>query len=104
MTMMADDRTMTTYKRADGEPIFGEYIFMIDDEWASDGDPVVVTEQVWVLKAQRDYVAGFNTSLRCVNCGEDVRPLTVDEVLNDEWPHELCGKCIADPLVDKEGL
>lgn len=103
--MAVDDEaamvTMTTYKRADGEAIYGDYTFMCGDEWATDdSDPVVVRKEVWVRQSVEDYVAGSHTDLWCNNCGEDVRPLTVEDLTGD-WPKELCAECEADPEVEK---
>ena len=43
-------KTMTTYKREDGEPICGEYSFVTELEWfESDDEPTDLVKETWVL-------------------------------------------------------
>jgi hypothetical protein len=43
-------KTMTTYKREDGEPICGEYSFVTELEWfESDDEPTELVKETWVL-------------------------------------------------------
>ena len=53
MTKPAD---MTTYRRADGEPIGGDYKFVTEMEWLDDEveyDPLLVVEERWERMSTR---------------------------------------------------
>ncbi len=44
----------TTYRRADGEMIYGEYTFVTELEWfESDDEPTDLIEETWVLQSAR---------------------------------------------------
>lgn len=45
--------TMTTYRRADGELIMGDYGWMGSLDWIEDEDTFDVVEEVWVLQRRR---------------------------------------------------
>lgn len=70
------DKTMTTYKRADGELIGGEFGWVADPEYFEDDDePTQIVEEVWALQSTRTVWApdrGY-----CIECGEKV-PLPDD--------------------------
>lgn len=43
---------MTTYRRADGELVYGEYLFVMQPEFFEDVDePVEVIKETWTLTA-----------------------------------------------------
>lgn len=65
-----DEVGMATYKRADGEPIAGEYAFVTDREYVEDEayyaeGPVEFVEQVWELVGERRF-----TLPKCAQCDE----------------------------------
>lgn len=43
---------LTTYRRADGEPIWGEYDFVVNEEFLEEVDePLDVIKEVWQLSS-----------------------------------------------------
>lgn len=64
-----DKTTMTTYRRADGELIYGEFSFVCDTEFFEDADETTeYVEEVWELKAARTFTLPL-----CTQCD---RPAT----------------------------
>lgn len=66
----------TTYRRADGEPVAGEYSFVTDCEWFEDADEFggeygEAVEEEWVLVGRRTVKFG-PTDVWCVVCDADV--------------------------------
>lgn len=61
-----------TYRRADGEPIMGEYSFMTEPDWAEaeDDDYLEVVEETWQLIESRTLRYG-RTETWCGVCDEE---------------------------------
>lgn len=74
MSREADD-AMTTYRRADGELIGGDYGWVVDleafDDEAAEAWRLEVIEEKWVLAERRTVVLG-QTERWCSECDEDV--------------------------------
>jgi hypothetical protein len=68
-----DAKTMTTYRRADGEPIAGEYSWVGTADYLPDeaGDYLEVIEESWQLVDTKTLVFG-DLSRWCAECDEDV--------------------------------
>lgn len=66
-------RTMTTYKRYDGELIAGEYGWVADVEFFEDDDePTKVVKEVWKLQSTEVVVVGGRAVGECfVNYGDE---------------------------------
>lgn len=87
--MERDQDTMTTYRRADGELIGGEYAFVADAEWFFDSDDdVELVKEVWQL-VTRETVAlgGPGLCPACQGEGGDWHTLTVmgEVLVVDHW-------------------
>ena len=70
--MTTDTKTMTTYRRADGELIGGEYGWVADTDFFDDEeDYLEVVEEVWTLASTRTLKFG-PLSRWCDTCDEDI--------------------------------
>lgn len=59
---------MTTYRLADGDPVYGEYAFVTDTEYFNDRfDPVKVVQERWVLSKR---VEMWLPEPCCIECGD----------------------------------
>lgn len=59
-------RTMTTYKRYDGEMVAGEYGWVADIEFFEDDDePTKVVKEVWTLQSEEVLVVGGSALGEC---------------------------------------
>ena len=68
--------TMTIYRRADGEPIYGEYDFVTQTEWFEDIDePVELIMEDWSLTGSKlvTLYPALWTYEPCPNCGEETK-------------------------------
>jgi len=55
------DGEMTTWRRADGEPIWGEFDFVTDDVWLEEGEfdePTEILKEVWTRVSSETTVYG----------------------------------------------
>ena len=74
---MSDEKTMTTYKRADGQMI-GDFGWVADREYLEDDDyyePEEYVQETWELKNSK--VIWIPDHVPCQECGDEV-PLPAD--------------------------
>lgn len=65
--VVSEPEEMTTYHRADGELISGEFSFVTELEWFDyDEEPTELVEEVWTLKSSRPITVGPT----CDRCDE----------------------------------
>lgn len=76
--MSADSDTFVTYKRADGDPVGGEYGWVTDTEFFEDEDYVEVVKEVWTL-ASRETIKLGETDRWCFTCDAE---MTLPEPVN----------------------
>ena len=84
--VMAELKTMTTFRRADGELIWGEYRFVGEEEFFDNDFPhTEVVKETWVLRSSEEM--RLPKSCDCCDC-------TGHEWRNDgdDYPNE-CDKC-----------
>lgn len=83
-------KEMTTYRRVDGEGIWGEFGWVTDLEFFEDCDePLKVLEEVWELRSTRTFWVGN----KCPVCHETVddydgSDIVVHEQCRAEWEDE----------------
>ncbi len=94
-TLTEQQTTMTTYKRADGDLICGEFGWVADIEYFDDDDePTELVEEVWVRQSVRTFTKRPSNYEQCPLCGEwsgwaadctDEHLAVLEEVLTEGW-------------------
>ena len=98
LLVTTDRPTMTTYRRADGELIGGEYAFVTELEWfETDDDLTELVEERWECVASRTVWAGWAW---CAQCSERL------DVPDDYTGGDLrCDECrTGERPTEEEGL
>lgn len=96
--MAADDEMMTTYRRADGELILGEYAWFAELPDECSDTPVEYVRQVWQLVDTTDEVS-YPPVYDCdhVDCDDDAVSWIKQ---GDDW-YARCVQHGGDPEVDR---
>lgn len=88
---------MVTYKRADGDLIYGEFGWVCEPEYFEDDDePTEYVKETWVLQSSETFTHRPSGWEQCPLCGEwsgwtndciDEHLAVLEEVLTEGWLH-----------------
>lgn len=67
-------KCMTTYRLANGEPIYGEYDFVLQTDYFDDADTVEVVSETWVLLCSDTLILG-GWMTWCSECEDETEEL-----------------------------